>query len=188
MGKRPNFVYVFCDDLGWGDVSCLNPDSKIQTPHVDALAASGMNFTDAHAGSAVCTPSRYGLLTGRYCWRGKLKNNVLYGYEPPLIEPDRPTVASMLKELEDEVYAQTYEALPHKTFPMTGVAPASSARLPSSARMAVAMSPRRISPGSKRKVSLHWPACCTPSAARTGWVRASMSCSRCSCSALTAPS
>jgi len=98
MTKRPNFIYVFCDDLGWGDVSCLNPDSKIQTPHVDALAASGMNFTDAHAGSAVCTPSRYTLLTGRYCWRTHMKRGVNGGYSPALISPERMTVAGMLKE------------------------------------------------------------------------------------------
>ena len=98
MPSTPNFVYIFCDDLGWGDVSCLNPDSKIHTPNVDRLAESGMNFTDAHAGSAVCTPSRYTLLTGRYCWRTELKDSVGGGYSPPLITPDRLTVAGMLKQ------------------------------------------------------------------------------------------
>ena len=97
MSNIPNFVYVFCDDLGWGDVSCLNPESKIHTPNIDALAASGMSFTDAHTGSAVCTPSRYTLLTGRYCWRTELKDGVGGGYSPPLIKPDRLTVAGMLK-------------------------------------------------------------------------------------------
>jgi arylsulfatase A-like enzyme len=98
MPANPNFVFIFCDDLGWGDVSCLNPESKIQTPNIDRLAASGMNFTDAHTGSAVCTPSRYTLLTGRYCWRTELKSSVGGGYSPPLIMPDRLTVAGMLKQ------------------------------------------------------------------------------------------
>lgn len=98
MPAKPNFVYIFCDDLGWGDVSCLNPESKIQTPHIDRLAASGMSFTDAHTGSAVCTPSRYTLLTGRYCWRTELKDGVGGGYSPPLIAPGRLTVAEMLRQ------------------------------------------------------------------------------------------
>lgn len=97
MNKLPNIVFIFCDDLGWGDVSCLNPESKIHTPHIDALAASGVTFTDAHAGSAVCTPSRYTLLTGRYCWRTRLKARVNGGYSPALITPERATVASELR-------------------------------------------------------------------------------------------
>ena len=97
MDRKPNFVHIFCDDLGWGDVSCLNPESRIRTPRIDALAASGMTFTDAHAGSAVCTPSRYTLLTGRYCWRTELKEGVGGGYSPPLIPPGRLTVAEMLR-------------------------------------------------------------------------------------------
>ena len=98
MPETPNFVYILCDDLGWGDVSCLNPESKIQTPNIDRLAASGMSFTDAHTGSAVCTPSRYTLLTGRYCWRTELKDSVGGGYSPPLIAPGRLTVAGMLRQ------------------------------------------------------------------------------------------
>jgi arylsulfatase A len=97
MSGKPNIIFIFCDDLGWGDVSCLNPESKIQTPNIDALARSGINFTDAHAGSAVCTPSRYTLLTGRYCWRTPLKQGVNGGYSPALIHSDRETVASLLK-------------------------------------------------------------------------------------------
>jgi arylsulfatase A len=73
-------VYILADDMGYGDVSCLNPACAFQTPHVDALAASGMAFTDAHAASAVCTPSRYAILTGRYPWRSELKEGVLNGY------------------------------------------------------------------------------------------------------------
>lgn len=99
MPSRPNIVFFFCDDLGWGDISCLNPESKIHTPHIDALAASGMCFTDAHAGSAVCTPSRYTLMTGRYCWRTRLKDGVNGGYSPSLLTPDRPTVASRLRDV-----------------------------------------------------------------------------------------
>lgn len=70
---RPNIVYILCDDLGYGDVQCLNPQGKIRTPHMDRLAAAGMIFTDAHSSSAVCTPSRYNLLTGRYNWRSSMK-------------------------------------------------------------------------------------------------------------------
>ena len=98
MPSQPNIVFFFCDDLGWGDVSCLNPESKIRTPHIDALAASGVSFTDAHAGSAVCTPSRYTLITGRYCWRTRLKDGVNGGYSPALLTPERPTVASRLRD------------------------------------------------------------------------------------------
>lgn len=97
--NRPNIVYILADDLGYGDVSCLNTDSKIQTPNIDSIAKGGMIFTDAHSGSAVCTPTRYGILTGRYCWRSRLKSGVLMGYSPHLIEQGRTTVASMLKNL-----------------------------------------------------------------------------------------
>ncbi len=95
--NRPNLVYILADDMGYGDVSCLNPESKIRTRHLDRLAAEGMRFADAHASSAVCTPSRYSILTGRYNWRSSLKEGVTWGYSPPLIEPDRLTVASFLK-------------------------------------------------------------------------------------------
>src|SRR5215831_15774900 len=90
---KPNIIYVLCDDLGYGDLKCLNKDSKIATPNFDRLAAGGMAFTDAHSGSAVCTPTRYGILTGRYSWRSRLKEGVLGGYSPHLIEPRRLTVA-----------------------------------------------------------------------------------------------
>jgi len=94
----PNIVYILTDDLGYGDVSALNPDSKIPTPNIDRLAASGMVFTDAHSGSAVCTPTRYGIMTGRYAWRTHLRRGVLWGFSPPLIQKDRLTVASLLKQ------------------------------------------------------------------------------------------
>ena len=64
--ERPNIIYVLCDDLGYGDLKCLNPEGKIATPNFDKVAAAGMAFTDAHSGSAVCSPTRYGVLTGRY--------------------------------------------------------------------------------------------------------------------------
>ena len=95
--QSPNIILFLADDLGYGDISCLNPDSKIHTSNIDRLAAEGMKFTDAHATSAVCTPSRYGILTGRYNWRSRLKRTVLPGVAPHLIEDGRMTLASLLK-------------------------------------------------------------------------------------------
>ena len=96
--KKPNLVYILADDMGWGDVSCLNPHSAFQTPNFDRLGTEGAIFTDAHATSALCTPSRYGILTGRYNWRSRLKSGALGGYSSHLIEPGRLTVAQMLRE------------------------------------------------------------------------------------------
>ncbi|MDF1860556.1 MAG: arylsulfatase [Verrucomicrobiales bacterium] len=96
--KHPNIIYILADDLGIGDLSCYNPESKIQTPHVDRMAAEGVRFTDAHTPSAVCTPTRYGILTGRYCWRTRLKYRVLDGFDPPLIEPAQVTVPTLLRK------------------------------------------------------------------------------------------
>ncbi len=98
--KRPNIVLILADDLGYGDPGCYNSRSLIPTPHIDRLAVQGMRFTDAHAPAAVCTPTRYGILTGRYCWRTKLKESVLFGYDPLLIEPGRMTIASLLRLYE----------------------------------------------------------------------------------------
>ena len=95
--RPPNIVFILADDLGYGDLRSYNPASKIATPEIDRLATGGMRFTDAHSPSAVCTPTRYGLLTGRYAWRSKLKKSVLNGYSPLLIEPGRATLASLLK-------------------------------------------------------------------------------------------
>src|SRR6188508_1116863 len=95
---HPNIVYVLADDLGYGDVKCLNPAGKIPTPQLDKLAKQGMTFTDAHSGSAVCTPTRYGILTGRYAWRSRLKSGVLFGWSQRLIEKDRLTVPALLKK------------------------------------------------------------------------------------------
>ena len=94
----PNIVIILADDMGLGDVGAYNATSKVPTPSLDTLAASGMRFTDAHSPSAVCTPTRYGLLTGRYAWRTSLKKGVLKGYSPLLIDPARSTIASMLRE------------------------------------------------------------------------------------------
>ena len=95
---HPNIVYILADDLGFGDVSCYHAESRIETPHVDRLAKEGMRFTDAHTPSAVCTPTRYGILTGRYAWRTRLKYRVLDGLDPDLIEAGRLTVPGLLKQ------------------------------------------------------------------------------------------
>lgn len=97
VATKPNIVVILCDDLGYGDVRALNPGSKIATPNIDRLAAQGVIFTDAHSSSAVCTPTRYSLLTGRYNWRSRLQSGVLGGMSPPLIEQNRITVASYLQ-------------------------------------------------------------------------------------------
>jgi arylsulfatase A len=95
----PNIVYILCDDLGYGDVQCLNSyRCKIPTPNCDRLAAQGMVFTEAHSSSSVCTPSRYSILTGRYGWRTHLQFHVLGGSSPPLISGDRLTVPAFLKQ------------------------------------------------------------------------------------------
>lgn len=96
--RQPNIVIILADDMGYGDPRCYNAQSKTLTPNIDRLAAQGMRFTDAHSPSAVCTPTRYGLLTGRYAWRTRLKQGVLQGYDPLLIETERMTIASLLKQ------------------------------------------------------------------------------------------
>jgi len=96
--KKPNVVFILADDLGYGDLACQNPKSKIPTPNMDRLATQGIRFTDAHDPTAVCTPTRYGILTGRYSWRGQLKHGVLAGYSRPLIESGRLTVGSLLQQ------------------------------------------------------------------------------------------
>ncbi|MCH7686871.1 MAG: sulfatase-like hydrolase/transferase [Planctomycetes bacterium] len=96
-GIRPNIVFIMADDMGYGDLGCYNKKSKVPTPNMDRLAGQGMRFLDAHSPSAVCTPTRYGVLTGRYAWRTRLKSGVLWGFSTSLIEKDRTTVASLLK-------------------------------------------------------------------------------------------
>ncbi|MFH4967432.1 arylsulfatase [Gaetbulibacter sp. M240] len=96
--SKPNIVFILADDLGYGDITSLNKNSKIPTPNIDEIANSGVIFTDAHSSSAVCTPTRYGILTGRYNWRSKQKRGVLGGYSKALISDDRTTMAHMLKK------------------------------------------------------------------------------------------
>lgn len=95
--KKPNIVFIMADDMGIGDLGCYGAE-KIPTPNMDRLAKEGMRFTDAHSSSAVCTPSRYSVMTGRYCWRTRLKQWVLGGFGAPLIEPERETLASLCKK------------------------------------------------------------------------------------------
>ncbi len=94
---RPNIVFILADDLGYGDLGCYNPASKIATPNLDRLAGEGVKFTDAHSPSAVCSPTRYALLTGRYAWRTRLQRNVLGPFSPPLIAEKQLTVPAMLR-------------------------------------------------------------------------------------------
>ena len=95
----PNIIIIYADDLGYGDVSCYNPErGKIPTPHIDRLASQGMRFTDGHSSSGVCSPSRYTILTGRYHWRTRLQRGIVGLWEPPLIAHDRLTIARMLKQ------------------------------------------------------------------------------------------
>ncbi|MFN9912488.1 MAG: sulfatase-like hydrolase/transferase, partial [Pirellulaceae bacterium] len=91
-------MIILADDQGYGDVSANNPESKIETPHIDRLAKEGIRFTDAHTSSGVCTPTRYSLLTGRYPWRTRLQSGVLGGFSRPLIDRDRLTLAGMLSQ------------------------------------------------------------------------------------------
>ena len=96
--KLPNIIFILADDMGYGDVSYLDANSKIKTENLDGMAREGVVFTDAHSSSSVSTPTRYGILTGRYNWRSTLKQSVLNGYSKALIAPDRETMASMLKK------------------------------------------------------------------------------------------
>lgn len=98
IADQPNIVYILADDMGYGDVSWCNPNSKIPTPNIDRLGREGLRFTDAHTNSSVCTPTRYGILTGRYCWRTFKKSGVLHGHSDHLIDPKRETIASFLKK------------------------------------------------------------------------------------------
>ena len=96
---KPNIVIILADDLGWGDAHCYDPaHNKVPTPNIDLLAAQGMRFTDAHSSGSLCSPSRYGLLTGRYSWRTPMRNHVVRGYGSPLIESGRLTLATLLQQ------------------------------------------------------------------------------------------
>jgi len=94
---KPNIVLILADDLGYGDVSCYYPEGRIKTPNIDSLASSGVRFSDAHTNAAQCSPTRYGVLTGRYAWRTSLKKGVVGSLAKPLIENERMTIASLLK-------------------------------------------------------------------------------------------
>lgn len=96
----PNIIIILADDLGYGSVGCCGAaPGLIRTPHIDRLAHEGMRFTDAYATGSVCSPTRYAVVTGRYCWRSSLNSGeVVNTFDPLLIEPTRPTVASLLKE------------------------------------------------------------------------------------------
>lgn len=97
--KKPNIVLIYADDLGYGDVQCYNPDrGKIPTPHIDKLAVQGMRFTDAHSSSAVCSPSRYTILTGRYHWRSRLQSGIVGTWKESLIAPDRLTLGGLVRQ------------------------------------------------------------------------------------------
>lgn len=97
FGAEPNVLIILADDFGWGDASCNNADTPLKTPAIDRIAAEGIRLTNAHTPSAVCTPTRYGLLTGRYPWRSYMKERVLSGYCPALITTGRTTIPSYLK-------------------------------------------------------------------------------------------
>ncbi len=96
--SSPNIIIIYTDDQGFGDASCLNPDAKFQTPNLDRLANEGISFTNAHSSDSVCTPSRYGLLTGRYSWRTTLKTGVMGAEGKCLIADGRMTLASLLRD------------------------------------------------------------------------------------------
>lgn len=96
--KAPNIIFILADDLGYGDLQCFQPEGKIPTPHLDALAQGGLRCTNAHAASSICTPSRYNVLTGRYAWKSRLKHGIVWEWDEPLIESDRTTVAKMLQK------------------------------------------------------------------------------------------
>ena len=95
---QPNVIIVMADDLGIGDVSPTNPECKIKTPNLQSMADGGLVFSDAHTPSSVCTPTRYGLLTGRYNWRSRLARGVLSGTSDHLIPADRPTLGHLMRK------------------------------------------------------------------------------------------
>jgi arylsulfatase A len=98
VSERPNILMILADDLGYGDLGCYNPSSRIATPNLDRLASEGMRFTQAYCPDAVCTPSRYALLTGQYAFRRRAKAGVLGNFESPLITPQQQTLPSLLKD------------------------------------------------------------------------------------------
>lgn len=95
---KPNVIVIYTDDQGYGDVSALNPEARFETPNLDRLAREGIVFTRGHSSDSVCTPSRYGLLTGRYAWRTTLKTGVFPAERECLIAEDRMTLANLFKD------------------------------------------------------------------------------------------
>ncbi len=93
--SRPNIVILYADDMGYGDLGVQNPESKIPTPHLDALAREGTRFTDGHSSSGVCTPSRYALLHGRYHWRKF--HGIVNSFDQPILDAERTTLPEMLR-------------------------------------------------------------------------------------------
>lgn len=96
--SQPNIILILADDMGYGDPGVYNPESKVPTPHIDALAARGIRYTDAHTNSAVCTPTRYGILTGQYSWRGPLKQGVTWSYDDLIVDTSMHTTADVLDD------------------------------------------------------------------------------------------
>ena len=100
---KPNIIFILADDMGKGDVRSFTnkkiapANSPVVTPSIDSIATAGMRFTNAHSPSAVCSPTRYGILTGRYAWRTRLKSGVVTAYAKELIEKGRQTVGHMLQ-------------------------------------------------------------------------------------------
>ena len=95
---QPNIVFILADDMGYGDVKFFNKAGKTETPNIDLLANEGVAFAEAFSSAGVSTPSRYGILTGRYCFRSPLKSGAINGHGKPVIEKDRRTIASALKD------------------------------------------------------------------------------------------
>ena len=98
VASSPNVILIMADDLGIGDISPTNSQCKIKTPHLQQMANEGLTFLDAHTPSSVCTPTRYGLLTGRYNWRSRLAKGVLSGTSSHLIPAKRPTLGHLMKQ------------------------------------------------------------------------------------------
>lgn len=95
--QATNIIFIMADDLGYGDVRSFTPASKIPTPNIDRLASQGLSFRNAHAPAAVCTPTRYSFLTGRYSWRSDRKEGVTWVWEGPMIDSGRFTIGEMLR-------------------------------------------------------------------------------------------
>lgn len=97
ISPRPNVVFIMADDMGWGDVEAYNSESLIPTPNIDRIAKEGIRFTDAHSCSALCSPTRYGILTGRFYWRTHKKHSLVMPYDPPVIPQERFTWAQLMR-------------------------------------------------------------------------------------------